>query len=112
MTTYSLLVILGCGIVTWLPRIIPFMLVRKLQLPTIVIRFLSYVPIAILTALFVQNLFRVKQGAWPDLNIGYCLATLPTVIVAIITKNLMWIVITGIASMAMIRYFLAVYNIY
>ena len=57
MSIYSLLIILGSGIVTWLPRIIPFLLVRKLQLPDVVIRFLSYVPICILTALFVQNLF-------------------------------------------------------
>ncbi|OCG27031.1 branched-chain amino acid transporter AzlD [Gilliamella sp. wkB108] len=106
MTTYSLLIILGSGIVTWLPRVIPFILVRKLQLPDIVIRFLSYVPICILTALFVQNLFVIKQGQFPDINIEYCLATIPTIIVAVLTKNLMWIVVSGMAFMALIRYFL------
>lgn len=105
MTFYSLFVILGCGIVTWLPRILPFVLVRKLQLPNMVIRFLSYVPICILTALFVQNLFIAKEGALPELHIGYALATIPTVIITILTKNLMWIVIAGIVSMALIRYF-------
>ncbi|MDF7670090.1 AzlD domain-containing protein [Orbaceae bacterium ESL0721] len=106
MTLYSFLVILGCAIVTWLPRILPFLLVRKLQLPDIVVRFLSYVPICILTALFVQNLFVVKEGEFPDFNIGYCLAAIPTTLVAIFTKNLMWIVIVGIISMAIIRNFL------
>lgn len=106
MTIYSLLIILGCGIVTWLPRVIPFMLVRKLQLPDMVIRFLSYVPLCILTALFVQNLLVVKQGQFPDLNIEYGLAALPTVIVAIVTKNLMCIVICGVVAMALIRYFM------
>lgn len=106
MTTYSLLTILGCGIVTWLPRVIPFMLVRKLQLPDVVIRFLSYVPICILTALFVQNLFIVKQGEFPDFNVENCLVAIPTIIMAILTRNLMWIVISGMFFMALIRYFL------
>lgn len=106
MTTYSLLIILGCGLVTWLPRVIPFLLVRKVQLPEIVIRFLSYVPLCILTALFVQNLFIVKKGEFPDFNIEYFLAAIPTTLIAILTKNLMWIVVVGMCSMAVIRYFL------
>ncbi len=106
MSTYSLLIILGSGIVTWLPRIIPFLLVRKLQLPDVVIRFLSYVPICILTALFVQNLFTVKQGEFPSFILEYCIAAVPTIIVAILTRNLMWIVIAGMSSMALIRYFI------
>ena len=106
MSTYSFLIILGSGIVTWLPRIIPFLLVRKLQLPDVVIRFLSYVPICILTALFVQNLFAVKQGEFPCFNLEYCIAAVPTIIVAILTRNLMWIVIAGMSSMALIRYFI------
>lgn len=39
ISLYSLLIILGSGLVTWLPRIIPFMLVRKLQLPNVALRF-------------------------------------------------------------------------
>lgn len=106
MSLYSLLIILGSGVVTWLPRVIPFLLVRKLQLPEIVIRFLSYVPICVLTALFVQNLFIVKQGEFPSFNLEYCLAAVPTIIVAILTRNLMWVVITGMSCMALIRYFI------
>ena len=41
MTTYSLLIILGCGLVTWLQRVIPVILVRKVQLHEIVIRIRS-----------------------------------------------------------------------
>ncbi|OCG77896.1 AzlD domain-containing protein [Gilliamella sp. Occ4-3] len=106
MTTYSLLIILGCGLVTWLPRVIPFILVRKFQLPNVVTQFLSYVPLCILTALFVQNLFVAKEGHFPDFNVEYCLATIPTVIVAFLTKNLMCIVVTGMCFMALIRYFM------
>jgi branched-subunit amino acid transport protein len=106
MSNYSLFIILGCGIVTWLPRVIPFMLIRKLQLPNIVIRFLSYVPLCILTALFVQNLFIAKEGQFPDFNIEYCLAAIPTIIIGFLTKNLMCVVVGGMCFIALIRYFL------
>jgi branched-subunit amino acid transport protein len=105
MTTYSLLIILGCGLVTWLPRVVPFILVKKIQLPDIILRFLYYVPICILTALFVSNLLIVKEGKFPELNMTYGLATIPTAIVAFLTKNLMYIVISGMCFMAIIRHF-------
>ncbi|WP_392563770.1 AzlD domain-containing protein [Orbus wheelerorum] len=106
MTLYSLLIILGCGLVTWLPRVIPFILVRKIRIPVVVLRFLSYVPLCILTALFVQNLLVVREGQLPAINTAYLYATVPTVFAAVITKNLMWIVIVGVVSMSLIRYFL------
>lgn len=42
---------------------------------------------------------------FPGINIENLLASLPTILTAILTKNLMWIVIIGIISMAMIRLF-------
>ncbi|WP_392561951.1 AzlD domain-containing protein [Orbus sturtevantii] len=106
ITLYSLLIILGCGLVTWLPRVIPFVLVRKIRIPDIVLRFLSYVPLCILTALFVQNLLVAREGQLPTINMHYLYATVPTILVAIMTKNLMWIVIVGIISMSLVRYFI------
>lgn len=107
ITTYSLLVILGCGLVTWLPRIIPFLLVRKVQLPQVVIRFLSYVPLCVLTALFVQSLLIHREGQLPTINVEYALASIPTIITAVFTKSLLWVVIVGIGTMAFVRYFLS-----
>ncbi|RKS87223.1 branched-subunit amino acid transport protein [Orbus hercynius] len=105
ITLYSLGVILGCGVVTWLPRVIPFMLIRKINIPEVVLRFLSYVPLCILTALLVQNLLLVQEGQLPKINSEYWYASCPTVLAAILTKNLMWIVIVGIVSMSLVRYF-------
>ncbi|MBC2110013.1 AzlD domain-containing protein [Listeria innocua] len=103
ISNYTLLVILGCGLVTFIPRVLPFIFVRKLQLPSVVIRYLSYVPLCILTALFVQSLLIANENSFPSINIENLLATLPTIITAILTKNLMWIVVVGIISMAVIR---------
>lgn len=106
ITLYSFLIIIGCGLVTWLPRVVPFLLVRKIRIPDVVLRFLSYVPLCILTALFVQNLLIHRAGQLPGINYEYCYASIPTIITAIISKNLMWIVVIGMLSMALIRYFL------
>lgn len=103
ISNYTLLVILGCGLVTFIPRVLPFIFVRKLQLPVVVIRYLSYVPLCIITALFVQSLLITNENSFPSINIENLLATLPTIITAILTKNLMWIVVVGIISMAVIR---------
>lgn len=103
ISIYSLLVILGCGLVTWLPRVIPFLLVRKVHIPQIITDFLSYIPLCILTALLVQSLTLYQKVTWPVMHTEYILAAIPTIISAIITRNLMWVVIVGMAAMALIR---------
>ncbi|MFH7204299.1 AzlD domain-containing protein, partial [Staphylococcus aureus] len=40
-----LILILLCGIVTLLIRIIPFIMISKVQLPDVVVRWLSFIPI-------------------------------------------------------------------
>lgn len=103
ISIYSLLVILGCGLVTWLPRVIPFLLVRKVHIPQIITDFLSYIPLCILTALLVQSLTLYQKDTWPIMHTEYNLAAIPTIISAIVTRNLMWVVIVGMAAMALIR---------
>lgn len=105
ITLYTFLVIMGSGLVTWLPRIIPFLVVRNIRLPDRLLLFLAYVPVCILTALYVQSLLVQQAGQFPGLNRDYCLASLPTVMTAILTKNLLWVVIVGMFAMAAIRYF-------
>lgn len=99
-----LLTFVGCGVVTWLPRILPFVFVKKIQFPKLLNDFLSYIPMCILTALFVQGLLVSQATGWPSLNQENLFASLPTIIVAIFTKSLMWTVIVGIATMAFLRF--------
>ncbi|WP_416353152.1 AzlD domain-containing protein [Agrilactobacillus fermenti] len=95
--------IVGCGLVTWLSRIIPFILLKKFRLPTSVIEFLSFVPIVIMSALWFESLFHQNLGHLPQVDVGNMLASLPAILTAILTKNLLWIVIIGILSLALIR---------
>ena len=55
------LIILGCAIVTFIPRIIPFIVVRNMNLPDVVTKWLSFIPICIFTALIISS-FIIEDG--------------------------------------------------
>lgn len=101
---YTLLTILGCGLVTWLSRVIPFILVKNLTIPKSVIRFLSFVPVAIMAALFFDSILTFKPGHWASVLWPQLFASVPTIVAAVISKSLMVICIVGILSMALVRY--------
>ena len=103
-TSYILLTILGCTIVTWLSRVLPFVLLKKFDLPKAIIEYLSFVPIVIMSALWINSLFIQRIGEFPQINYENLLASLPTVVSAIISKSLLVIVVVGIVSLAIIRY--------
>ena len=101
---YILLTILGCAIVTWLSRIVPFVLLKKFDMPKPLVEYLSFVPIVIMSALWFNSLFIQKIGEFPQINYQNLLSSLPTVVSAIISKSLLVIVVVGILSLAIIRY--------
>ena len=102
-TNYIILTILGCAIVTWLSRIVPFILLKKFDLPKPIVEYLSFVPIVIMSALWFNSLFVQRIGEFPEINYENLLASLPTVLSAVISKSLLVIVVVGIFSLAIIR---------
>ena len=102
-TNYVILTILGCTIVTWLSRIVPFILLKKFDLPKPIVEYLSFVPIVIMSALWFNSLFVQRIGEFPEINYVNLLASLPTVLSAVISKSLLVIVVVGIFSLAIIR---------
>ena len=88
---------------TWLSRVLPFVLGKKFDLPKPIIEYLSFVPIVIMSALWFDSLFIQKIGEFPQINYENLLASLPTVLSAIISKSLLVIVVVGIISLAIIR---------
>ena len=93
---YLFLTILGCTVATWLSRILPFLLLK----------YLSFVPIVIMSALWFSSLFEQRIGHLPSLNLPYLFASFPTILAAILSKNLLLIVLVGIASFALIQNFI------
>lgn len=105
MSSYFLTMLVGCCIVTWLPRIIPFLASKKLDFPKWLNDFLAYLPLCILTVLLFQSVLEFREGHLPKIKLLELLACLPTFAVAIRTKDLMKTVLVGIVSMALLRLF-------
>ncbi|MGN5244929.1 AzlD domain-containing protein [Lactiplantibacillus plantarum] len=103
MSTYIFVTILLCGLVTWLSRIVPFAIIKNLSVPQWLISFLSFVPIAIMTAIFVESLLTYHAGYWPEFNLPNIYASIPAILAGVLTKSLLAVVITGIVAMAVLR---------
>ena len=83
---FILIAILLGFVVSWVPRVLPFVLVKYKGLPDIVVRFL-YLPVSILFALILSSLTTEKIGHFPQFKWMEILATVPTVIVAFKSKK-------------------------
>lgn len=105
-TTWAMFwLIVGCALVTWLPRIVPFMFVKKFELPKVVLRWLAYVPICILSALVFESMLDA-EGDFVTLDWLQVGAFVPTLLVALVTKSLSLTVIVGVVTMAALRFFI------
>ena len=102
MNSTVLAVIALSALVTVIPRILPFILVRNLRLPDAVMKWLYFVPVCILTALVIENMLMQEQSRlsidWPVL-----LILLPTAIIAYKYRSLSMTVVSGVLLMAIYR---------
>ncbi|MFP3393130.1 AzlD domain-containing protein [Brevibacillus sp. SIMBA_040] len=100
------LIIVGSALVTFLPRVVPLMVLSRMELPEWGIRWLNYVPISVMAALVGQELF-VQDGQLTSLLTNVeLLAAIPTVLVAIKTRSLLGTVVAGMISIMILRYLL------
>lgn len=95
----------ACGLVTLIPRILPFLLMHGLTLSRLLTDWLSFIPVCLLSALFFQNLLVAQSGGYPTLSLLHLTVSIPTVLVAVSSKSLSYTVITGVLSMALLRFF-------
>lgn len=95
-------IIIGMGIVTYLPRWLPLFFLTRYPLPPWLIKWLDFIPAAILSALVLPSIVTTgepRQLDWvkPDLWVAF-----PTLFFAVKTKSLAGTVVIG-----MILYWLA-----
>jgi branched-subunit amino acid transport protein len=101
-----MMVIIGCAFVTIVPRIIPFLVVRNIALPEPALKWLSYVPVCILTALVVEN-FIIQTDHSLKIDWSVIAVLIPTLLIAIKTRSLSITVISGVVFMAILRFFIS-----
>ncbi|TKI57197.1 AzlD domain-containing protein [Brevibacillus antibioticus] len=98
------LVIVGTAIVTFIPRVLPLMVLSRFQLPEWATRWLSYVPISVMAALVAQEIFKHGEEISFSTNNVELLAAIPTFLIAIITRSLLASVLVGIISSMVLRF--------
>lgn len=107
MSTYLLIAILLSGVVTLLLRVIPFALISRLQLSETFVKWLSFIPITLFTALVVDGLIEQTDGAFGySINIPFVITVIPTIIIAFYTRSLTITIVSGIVLIAILRIFL------
>ena len=90
-----LAVILGMGLVTFLPRWLPLIYLTKRSLPSWLVEWLDFIPAAILSAILLPALVIDNASRSVDPGRLEFLVAVPTFVFAIITKSLGGTVIVG-----------------
>ncbi|HFU3805365.1 TPA: AzlD domain-containing protein [Streptococcus suis] len=102
--TSILLIILASALVTWVPRVLPFLLTQNKSLPPKLVKFLSFLPITIIFALTLSSIMDEKVGSLPSFLPVESLAILPTFFVVLKTKNILLAVLVGVVTTALLRF--------
>lgn len=95
MNTDYLLVFVGMGLVTYIPRWFPLVFLSRRQLPQWLIEWLDFIPAAILSALVLPCLVTAGDPRHLDLLRHELLVAIPTFIFALKTRSLAGTVILG-----------------
>ena len=90
-----LYVVVGMALVTYIPRMLPLVLLQKIALPAFVRRFMRFIPYAALGALiFPGALFSTGEGNALAASVG-CLTAM---VLAWRAVNLVFVVLGGVAG--------------
>ncbi|HFU4460601.1 TPA: AzlD domain-containing protein [Streptococcus suis] len=101
--TNILMIILAAALVTWVPRVLPFVLTQNKSLPPRMVKFLSFLPITIIFALTLSSIMDEEVGSLPSLLPVESLALIPTFLVVLRTKNILFAVVVGVMTTAALR---------
>jgi branched-subunit amino acid transport protein len=107
----SLAVILGCALVTLFEKCAPLWLLSNFNFGLKAEEWLGYVPSAVLAAFLAQEILFVRN---PDSSYSlfisvknvFLAASVPAMIVAYIKESFFGAVVTGMAAVALMRYFM------
>jgi branched-subunit amino acid transport protein len=95
--------ILGMGLVTYVPRCLPLLLLSRRPMPKWLVAWLDLIPVAILSALLAPLLLTTAPGPHLDLGRAELWAAIPTFGVAIWTRSLGGTVLAGMSIFWLIQ---------
>lgn len=84
------------ALVTYIPRFTPLFLLSKKDLPKLFVKWLKYIPVAVLSALLAPLILIRENHLDFSVHNSFLLAAIPCFIVAAISKNIFLTILTGI----------------
>ena len=103
-TNTYIMMIFGMLIVTFLPRFLPLYLLDNRELPELVVRWLRYIPAAVLSALLAPTIIINNGRLDLALSNTALLAFFPTLITAYLSRNIFYTVSGGLLYYLIIGY--------
>ena len=96
--------IVGCTLVTAVPRVFPLMYLSTSSLPPLALRWLSFVPVSVMAALLFPDIL-LRQGAL-DISFGnlYLVAAIPALLVAWRSGSFFGTIACAMGGVALLRY--------
>ena len=95
MSVSIFILILGMGIATYLPRMLPFWLFKEGSLPPFWMRVLENIPYATLGALIFPGVLYIQENIWVGLVGG-----VSAVVISLLGANVIVVVLGSIAVLA------------
>jgi branched-subunit amino acid transport protein len=102
--TTIFLTIVGMGVVTYLPRLLPVWVLSQRTLPPLVVAWLRFVPVAVLAALLLPGLVMPEERLDLSFNNLYVWAAIPAIVVAWRTRSFFGRVLVGMGLVALLRW--------
>ena len=101
------LTIIGMGIITYMIRLSPILLLERFELRQDIKQALRFVPVAVLSAITFPEMF--QPGGQLDISLGNqrLLAGLVAITVAYFTKNVIWTVAIGMITLWVLQWLIA-----
>jgi len=94
--TYIWAVVLGMALANYAVRFVPMALLARMELPRVVERWLSFIPVSVMAALVVGEVLR-PDGHWlHPLENPYLFAAIPTALVYYKSRSFLGTTVVGI----------------
>jgi branched-subunit amino acid transport protein len=106
MRSEIILTLVGMGLVTYLTRSLFIIGIKDESLPPFIVRWLRFVPVAVLTAIICPMIAAPKGSLFLTYDNPYLLSGILTSVLAFVTKNLVVTVIGGIGMIVLLKYFM------
>ena len=100
-----ILLVLGMTLATYIPRMLPLVVLTRTGLPALALKWLSFIPVAVLSALLFPALFMKSGHLFFSLQNIYLVAAIPTILVAWFSRNLFATIIVGILATYILKTF-------